>query len=136
MFSLSQLYIWQDYISDIAEAVLQNEDEDFSLECLGVMGNLTIPDLDYELILKEYKLVPWIKHKLQRGELAPLISSFLLTWIACVAVVKCCPVLHHCVVLTFFWSFWTMDHGLYNVCCLHLKIKFSSCTKGRHEQLQ
>ncbi|WAR31213.1 KIFA3-like protein [Mya arenaria] len=56
-----------DYISDLAEAVLNTEEEDFSLECLGVFGNLTIPDLDYELILKEYELIPWIKHKLQRG---------------------------------------------------------------------
>ncbi|KAL4218964.1 Kinesin-associated protein 3 [Mactra antiquata] len=56
-----------DYISDLAEATLHSEDEDFALECLGVFGNLTIPDLDYELILKEYQLIPWIKRKLQPG---------------------------------------------------------------------
>ncbi|KAL5012631.1 hypothetical protein ScPMuIL_011182 [Solemya velum] len=56
-----------DYISDLAEALLQHENEEFSLECLGILGNLTIPDLDYELILKEYNLVPWIKSKLQPG---------------------------------------------------------------------
>ncbi|XP_045200399.1 kinesin-associated protein 3-like [Mercenaria mercenaria] len=56
-----------DYISDLAEAVLHSDDEEFSLECLGVLGNLTIPDLDYELILKEYQLIPWIKMKLQPG---------------------------------------------------------------------
>jgi hypothetical protein len=49
--------------------VLHSDDEDFSLECLGVLGNLTIPDLDYELILKEYQLIPWIKMKLQPGML-------------------------------------------------------------------
>ncbi|KAH3798984.1 hypothetical protein DPMN_152588 [Dreissena polymorpha] len=32
------------------------KEDDFALECLGVLGNLTIPDLDYELILKEYQL--------------------------------------------------------------------------------
>ncbi|XP_052220256.1 kinesin-associated protein 3-like [Dreissena polymorpha] len=56
-----------DYISDLAEAVLSPEEDDFALECLGVLGNLTIPDLDYELILKEYQLVPWIKKRLQPG---------------------------------------------------------------------
>lgn len=49
--------------------MLRTDDEDFALECLGVMGNLTIPDLDYELILKEYQLIPWIKQKLQPGKI-------------------------------------------------------------------
>jgi len=37
------------------------------LECVGTLANLTIPDLDYELLLSEYKLVPWIKQILQPG---------------------------------------------------------------------
>ncbi|KAK7502598.1 hypothetical protein BaRGS_00006173 [Batillaria attramentaria] len=56
-----------DYISDLCTAVLNGECDDFALECLGILGNLTIPDLDYELILKEYDLIPWIKSKLQPG---------------------------------------------------------------------
>ncbi|KAK3581891.1 hypothetical protein CHS0354_024204 [Potamilus streckersoni] len=56
-----------DYISDLADTVIRWEDEEFALECLGVLGNLTIPDLDYELILKEYNLIPWIKNHLQPG---------------------------------------------------------------------
>lgn len=56
-----------DYISDMCTAVLNGEQDDFALECLGILGNLTIPDLDYELILKEYDLIPWIKSRLQPG---------------------------------------------------------------------
>ncbi|KAK3087402.1 hypothetical protein FSP39_005444 [Pinctada imbricata] len=56
-----------DYISDLASAMLNSDDEDFALECLGILGNLTIADLDYELILKEYDLIPWIKAKLEPG---------------------------------------------------------------------
>jgi len=37
------------------------------LEVVGVLGNLTIPDLDYELLLTEYNLIPWINKKLQPG---------------------------------------------------------------------
>lgn len=59
---------FQDYISDLCTAVLNGDSDDFALECLGILGNLTIPDLDYELILKEYDLIPWIKNKLQPGE--------------------------------------------------------------------
>ena len=68
--------ISQDYISDLAECMLRSDDEDFGLECLGVMGNLTIPDLDYELILREYELVPWIKQKLQPGIIVFFVISF------------------------------------------------------------
>ncbi|ESP00888.1 hypothetical protein LOTGIDRAFT_140251 [Lottia gigantea] len=58
--------LFVDYISDLCSAVLQDEDE-FSLECLGILGNLTIPELDYELILREYDLINWIKGKLLPG---------------------------------------------------------------------
>jgi len=61
-------FTFQDYISDLAEAMLNSDDDEFALECLGIMGNLTIPDLDYELILREYDLVPWIKEKLTPGK--------------------------------------------------------------------
>lgn len=60
-------YIFQDYIGDLVEAMMQKDNEEYALECLGIMGNLTIPELNYELILKEYNLVPWIKNKLQPG---------------------------------------------------------------------
>ncbi|XP_055896459.1 kinesin-associated protein 3-like isoform X2 [Biomphalaria glabrata] len=56
-----------DYIPDLCSHVLDWDNEEFSLECLGILGNLTIPELDYELILKEYNLIPWIKGKLQSG---------------------------------------------------------------------
>lgn len=51
----------------MAAAVVSEEHEEFSLECLGILGNLTIPDLDYELLLREYDLVTWIKEKIQPG---------------------------------------------------------------------
>ena len=37
------------------------------LECVGTLANLTIADLDYELLLNEFKLIPWIKQILQPG---------------------------------------------------------------------
>lgn len=71
-------FIHQDYISDLAQAVLNEEDEDFGLECLGILGNLTIPDLDYELILKEYNLIPWIKSRLEPGMCNDPITECLI----------------------------------------------------------
>lgn len=59
--------LFVDYISDLAEAMLQADNDDFGVEALGILGNLTIPDLDYELIIKEYELIPWIKKRLEPG---------------------------------------------------------------------
>ena len=61
------VFYWQDYISDLAKVLQLGESEEFVLECVGILGNLTIPDLDYELLLTEYSLVPWIQHKIQPG---------------------------------------------------------------------
>jgi Kinesin-associated protein (KAP) len=42
--------------------------EDFMVECVGTLANLTLADVDYEMLLKEYNLVPWIKQILQPGK--------------------------------------------------------------------
>lgn len=58
----------------MAETLKEEDNEDFLLECVGILGNLTIPELDYELLLREYNLVPWIKSKLQPGKESPFIT--------------------------------------------------------------
>uniref|UniRef100_A0AAR2K2X3 Kinesin-associated protein 3 n=1 Tax=Pygocentrus nattereri TaxID=42514 RepID=A0AAR2K2X3_PYGNA len=56
-----------DYVGDLAAQIGQNEEEEFVIECLGTLANLTIPDLDWELVLKEYNLVPFLKDHLKPG---------------------------------------------------------------------
>ncbi|KAG8182560.1 hypothetical protein JTE90_007297 [Oedothorax gibbosus] len=40
------------------------KNDDFILECLGVMGNLTIPELDYEMLLFQYDMLGFMKKQL------------------------------------------------------------------------
>ncbi|XP_008580297.1 PREDICTED: kinesin-associated protein 3, partial [Galeopterus variegatus] len=56
-----------DYVGDLAAQISNDEEEEFVIECLGTLANLTIPDLDWELVLKEYKLAPYLKDKLKPG---------------------------------------------------------------------
>ena len=58
----------QDYIGDLANQIQNKDNEEFSLECVGILGNLTIEDMDYELLLQEYNLVPFIKKHLTPGK--------------------------------------------------------------------
>ncbi|XP_026883888.1 kinesin-associated protein 3b isoform X1 [Electrophorus electricus] len=59
--------ILQDYVGDLAAQISPEEDEEFVIECLGTLANLTIPDLDWELLLREYNLVPYLKDRLKPG---------------------------------------------------------------------
>ena len=65
MWTLSS--VCQDYVGDLAAEIRAEEEEEWVLECLGTLANLTIPDLDWELVLKEYNLVPYLKDRLKPG---------------------------------------------------------------------
>ncbi|XP_055799660.1 kinesin-associated protein 3a isoform X3 [Salvelinus fontinalis] len=56
-----------DYVGDLAAQMGAEEREEYVMECLGTLANLTIPDLDWELVLKEYNLVPYLKDHLNPG---------------------------------------------------------------------
>lgn len=60
-------FVFQDFVGDLAAQIKQAGDEEFVIECLGTMANLTIADLDWELLLKEYNLVPYLKDHLKPG---------------------------------------------------------------------
>ena len=53
-----------EFIGDIADAVHRAENDEFVLECVGILGNLTLPDLDYTRLLKEFEMVEWMKTRL------------------------------------------------------------------------
>uniref|UniRef100_A0A8C5CKH5 Kinesin-associated protein 3a n=1 Tax=Gadus morhua TaxID=8049 RepID=A0A8C5CKH5_GADMO len=56
-----------DYVGDLAAQISEEEAEEFVIECLGTLANLTVADLDWELVLKEYHLVPYLKDRLKPG---------------------------------------------------------------------
>lgn len=69
---ISTIALWwiffpQDYIGDLAAEISIEKEDMWVLECLGTLANLTIPDLEWELVLKEYNLVPYLKDKLKPG---------------------------------------------------------------------
>ncbi|XP_073833693.1 kinesin associated protein 3 isoform X3 [Musca autumnalis] len=63
--SLQPLFI--DYVGDLARVLTICEDEVFLVECLGILGNLSLPDLDYSQILQNFQLIPWIRKILVPG---------------------------------------------------------------------
>uniref|UniRef100_A0A8D0D6J4 Kinesin-associated protein 3a n=1 Tax=Sander lucioperca TaxID=283035 RepID=A0A8D0D6J4_SANLU len=59
--------LFLDHVGDLAAQISEDEAEEFVIECLGTLANLTIPDLDWALVLKEYNLVPYLKDRLKPG---------------------------------------------------------------------
>ena len=39
------------------------------IECLGLMGNLSIENMDWERLMKEYNLIPWLRSHITQGKL-------------------------------------------------------------------
>jgi len=81
----------------INKECVDEKDEEFLLECVGTLANLTISDLDYELLLNEFKLVPWIKQILQPGMAvfaATCFSAEFIGWYTIIAVLSLCTVIN------------------------------------------
>lgn len=60
--------VFQEFVGDLCEVVSGGESDEFVLECVGVLGNLSLPDLDYCQLLTKHNLIDWIKDSLQPGE--------------------------------------------------------------------
>ncbi|XP_077450881.1 kinesin-associated protein 3a isoform X2 [Stigmatopora argus] len=59
--------LFLDHVGDLAAQISLEQSEEYMIECLGTLANLTIPDLDWALVLKEYNLVPYLKDRLKPG---------------------------------------------------------------------
>ncbi|XP_047491203.1 kinesin-associated protein 3-like isoform X2 [Penaeus chinensis] len=57
--------LFMDFVSELCEVVSSGGSDEFTLECVGVLGNLSLPDLDYCQLLTKYQLIDWIKNSLQ-----------------------------------------------------------------------
>ncbi|XP_076873657.1 kinesin-associated protein 3a [Brachyhypopomus gauderio] len=83
-----------DYVGDLASQVGQSEEEEeFAIECLGILANLNIPDLDWELVLKEYNLVPFLKDHLKPGSAEDDLMLEVVILIGTVSMDDSCAVL-------------------------------------------
>ncbi|XP_026062264.1 kinesin-associated protein 3b isoform X1 [Carassius auratus] len=88
---LKQLFI--EYVGDLAAQIKQEGEEEFVIECLGTMANLTVPDLDWELLLKEYNLVPYLKDHLKPGSAEDDLILEVVIMIGTVSMDDSCAVM-------------------------------------------
>lgn len=51
-----------EFVGDIAKAVVESKGEDFIRECVGILSNLHLPDLDWAEIFKHFDMIKWVKN--------------------------------------------------------------------------
>ncbi|XP_051501059.1 kinesin-associated protein 3-like isoform X4 [Myxocyprinus asiaticus] len=85
--------VFEDYVGDLADQIGLKEEEEFVIECLGTLSNLTIPDLDWELVLKEYNLVPYLKDHLKPGSAEDDLILEVVIMIGTVSMDDSCAVM-------------------------------------------
>lgn len=61
----------QEFVGDLAKAVTESKNEDFVLECLGVLSNLCLPDLDWAEIFRHFDMVSWIESAITLNNAEP-----------------------------------------------------------------
>lgn len=70
----------QDFVGDLAKALTECSEESFVVECLGILGNLSLPDLDYSQILHNFNLIPWTRNVLVPGNLVIPYSIYYINF--------------------------------------------------------
>ncbi|KAF0305674.1 Kinesin-associated protein 3 [Amphibalanus amphitrite] len=59
--------LFLEFLGEFAESLHSCSEEEFVVETVGVLGNLSIPDLDFDRLFRQFRLVDWMKSKLTSG---------------------------------------------------------------------
>lgn len=62
---------FQEFVGDLAKAATESKKEDFVLECVGVLSNLHLPDLDWAEIFKHFNMIEWVRSILTSNNKEP-----------------------------------------------------------------
>lgn len=58
-------------MGDLTKAVTESRRDDFVLECIGILSNLHLPDLDWAEIFKHFNMIDWIEKKISANTTEP-----------------------------------------------------------------
>lgn len=58
-------------MGDLAKAAVESKKPEFVIECVGVLSNLHLPDLDWAEIFKHFDMIDWIKNILTSNQMEP-----------------------------------------------------------------
>ncbi|XP_044733665.1 kinesin-associated protein 3-like [Chrysoperla carnea] len=80
-----------DYVEKIAACIEEQyfSNIDFAIESIGILGNLNLPDINYEQIFVKYNLIPFIKNVLKTAEDDIILDIIVMLGTAIQVDIKC-----------------------------------------------
>ena len=58
----------QPFLSELGKLIKESDDEEACVEALGILGNLCLPEVDFERVVSQLELMPFIVAKLKVRE--------------------------------------------------------------------
>lgn len=58
-------FFFQDFLVDLGHVITTCQEDEFIVEVLGILGNISLPDLDYNRVLTQLNLLPSLMDKLK-----------------------------------------------------------------------
>ncbi|KAJ3650752.1 hypothetical protein Zmor_016832 [Zophobas morio] len=60
-----------EFVGDIAKAVVESKEDDFVVECVGILSNLNLPELDWAEIFKHFDMLKWVEKIIRSNNTDP-----------------------------------------------------------------
>ena len=59
------LLLLQPFLSELGKLIKESDDEEVCVEALGILGNLCLPEVDFERVVSQLQLMPFVVAKLK-----------------------------------------------------------------------
>uniref|UniRef100_A0A2M4A7L9 Putative kinesin associated protein kap n=1 Tax=Anopheles triannulatus TaxID=58253 RepID=A0A2M4A7L9_9DIPT len=82
-----------DFVGDLAKILIECGDEEFTVECLGILGNLALADLDYSQLIHNFNLIPLIRNMLVPGKYKDDLVLEMVVFLGTCATDESCAML-------------------------------------------
>ncbi|KAF2899927.1 hypothetical protein ILUMI_06266 [Ignelater luminosus] len=82
-----------EFVGDLAKAVTESKNENFVLECLGVLSNLHLPDLDWCEIFKHFNMLAKLKGVITGNNVEPDLQLQVIVLLGTAAYDEGCATL-------------------------------------------
>lgn len=56
---------FQPFLSDLGQLLKESSDEELCVEVLGILANLNLPEIDFEKVVAQLDLMPFVISKLK-----------------------------------------------------------------------
>ena len=67
MYRITHVFMFslQPFLSDLGQLLKESSDDELCVEALGILANLNLPDIDFQRVVTQLDLLPYVISKLK-----------------------------------------------------------------------